>query len=167
MEEPQQQQLQQVDDCVIANDDTWREDGEDESAQPQQQHQLEGIVEAPCYYPTAEQFEEPLKYIASIRPEAESYGVCRICPPLGWKPPFAHRPDKLRFATKEQDLVRERERASWGIGSCGTRVSWGFTVLCFSCERFWYRCMCTSSSLSRVAYKGLLLLSFVCDVDLG
>lgn len=86
------------DDCEMVHDD---------SLVPQQQAQqpLEGIVEAPCYYPTAEQFEEPLRYIASIRDEAERYGVCRICPPSGWKPPFAHKPDKLRFATKEQDLV--------------------------------------------------------------
>lgn len=66
---------------------------------------LEGVAEAPCYYPTAEQFEKPLEYIASIRSDAERYGICRICPPPGWQPPFAHKPDKLRFATKEQDLV--------------------------------------------------------------
>lgn len=66
---------------------------------------LDGVSEAPCYYPTAAEFEEPLVYIASIRQEAERYGICRICPPAGWKPPFAHKPDKLRFATKEQDLV--------------------------------------------------------------
>lgn len=69
------------------------------------QAKLEGVAEAPCYYPTPAQFEEPLEYIASIRPDAEQYGICRICPPPGWKPPFAHKPDKLRFATKEQDLV--------------------------------------------------------------
>lgn len=68
---------------------------------------MEGMTEAPCYFPTAAQFEEPLKYIAQIRPEAEQYGICRICPPAGWKPPFAHKPDKLRFSTKEQDLVRD------------------------------------------------------------
>lgn len=66
---------------------------------------LEGVTDAPCYFPTAEEFEEPLKFIASIRKEAETYGVCRICPPPGWKPPFVHKPDKLRFATKEQDLA--------------------------------------------------------------
>lgn len=68
---------------------------------------LEGVDEAPCYYPTAAQFAEPLEYIASIRPDAERYGICRICPPPGWKPQFAHKPDKLKFATKEQDLVSQ------------------------------------------------------------
>eukprot|EP00752_Nemacystus_decipiens_P007676 g6862.t1 len=65
---------------------------------------LEGVDEAPCYYPTTAQFAEPLEYIASIRPDAERHGICRICPPPGWKPQFAHKPDKLKFATKEQDL---------------------------------------------------------------
>lgn len=66
---------------------------------------LEGVKEAPCFYPTPAQFAEPLEYIASIRQEAEKHGICRICPPRGWKPQFAHKPDKLKFATKEQDLV--------------------------------------------------------------
>ncbi|CAM9837646.1 unnamed protein product [Choristocarpus tenellus] len=67
---------------------------------------LDGVVEAPCYYPSVEEFREPLKYIAHIRSEAERYGICRISPPQGWKPPFAHKPDKLRFHTKQQDLGR-------------------------------------------------------------
>ncbi|KAF9088389.1 hypothetical protein BGX29_000314, partial [Mortierella sp. GBA35] len=48
-----------------------------------------GLAEAPCFYPTAEQFTEPLKYIESIRPEAEKAGICKIIPPAGWKPTFA------------------------------------------------------------------------------
>lgn len=30
-----------------------------------------GLQDAPCFYPTAEEFVEPLKYIESIRHEAE------------------------------------------------------------------------------------------------
>lgn len=72
---------------------------------------LEGVKEAPCFYPTPAQFAEPLEYIASIRKEAEKHGICRICPPRGWKPQFAHKPDKLKFATKEQDLVSQNPTA--------------------------------------------------------
>lgn len=72
---------------------------------------LEGVDEAPCYYPTPAQFAKPLEYIESIRADAERYGICRICPPPGWKPQFAHKPDKLKFATKEQDLVSQSKRA--------------------------------------------------------
>lgn len=84
---------------------------------------LEGVDEAPCYYPTPAQFAEPLEYIASIRQDAERYGICRICPPQGWKPQFAHKPDKLKFATKEQDLVSRSPPAD-PPPACGPGVSW-------------------------------------------
>ena len=32
---------------------------------------------------------EPLRYIESIRAEAEKAGICKIIPPEGWKPTFA------------------------------------------------------------------------------
>ncbi|KAL5796511.1 hypothetical protein ACOSQ2_001331 [Xanthoceras sorbifolium] len=43
--------------------------------------------EPPVFYPTEEEFSETLKYIASIRPRSEQYGICRIVPPPSWKPP--------------------------------------------------------------------------------
>lgn len=36
---------------------------------------------APTYYPTVQEFQDPLGYIAKIRHEAEKYGVCKIKPP--------------------------------------------------------------------------------------
>ncbi|KAK5828037.1 PLU-1-like protein-domain-containing protein [Linnemannia elongata] len=63
-----------------------------------------GLVEAPCFYPTAEQFIEPLKYIESIRPEAEKAGICKIIPPAGWKPTFALDTEVFRFKTRIQKL---------------------------------------------------------------
>ena len=36
---------------------------------------------APTYYPTNQEFQDPLGYIAKIRPDAEKYGVCKIKPP--------------------------------------------------------------------------------------
>ncbi|KAG0239655.1 hypothetical protein BGX31_002584 [Mortierella sp. GBA43] len=47
------------------------------------------LPDAPCFYPTEQEFVEPLKYIESIRPLAEKSGICKIIPPEGWKPPFA------------------------------------------------------------------------------
>ncbi|KAF9367797.1 hypothetical protein CPC16_005998, partial [Podila verticillata] len=48
-----------------------------------------GLQDAPTYYPTEKEFLEPLKYIESIRAEAEQAGICKIIPPKGWKPPFS------------------------------------------------------------------------------
>lgn len=42
----------------------------------------------PTFYPTVEDMEgSPLEYIEKIRPVAQKYGICKIKPPQGWKPP--------------------------------------------------------------------------------
>jgi hypothetical protein len=48
-----------------------------------------GILQAPVYYPTAEEFKSPMAYIQRIRPVAETFGICKIVPPKNWRPPFA------------------------------------------------------------------------------
>lgn len=46
---------------------------------------LPRIVQVPTYHPSAEEFSDPISYISLIQPDAESYGICRIVPPEGWK----------------------------------------------------------------------------------
>ncbi|CAG9816933.1 unnamed protein product [Phaedon cochleariae] len=60
--------------------------------------------EAPVFYPTEEEFQDPLAYIAKIRPIAENTGICKIKPPSHWQPPFAVDVDKLRFTPRIQRL---------------------------------------------------------------
>lgn len=48
-----------------------------------------GIGEAPVYHPTVEEFARPMEYIEKIAVEAKEFGICKIVPPLGWRPPFA------------------------------------------------------------------------------
>ncbi|XP_022928863.1 lysine-specific demethylase 5A isoform X1 [Cucurbita moschata] len=62
------------------------------------------IPSGPAFYPTEDEFRDPLEYIYKIRPEAEPYGICRIVPPKNWKPPFALRLDSFTFPTKTQAI---------------------------------------------------------------
>lgn len=39
------------------------------------------LPEAPVFEPSAEDFKDPLAYIAKIRPVAEKHGICKIRPP--------------------------------------------------------------------------------------
>ncbi|KVH95386.1 ARID/BRIGHT DNA-binding domain-containing protein [Cynara cardunculus var. scolymus] len=68
------------------------------------------IPPAPVYYPTEDEFKDPLAYIYKIRPEAESYGICKIIPPESWKPPFALDLDTFSFPTKTQAIHQLQAR---------------------------------------------------------
>ncbi|KAL5578132.1 hypothetical protein UlMin_019831 [Ulmus minor] len=73
------------------------------------------IDEAPIFYPTIEEFEDTLGYIAKIRPKAESYGICRIVPPSSWTPlcPLKEKQiwELANFSSRIQqvDLLQNRE----------------------------------------------------------
>ncbi|XLR59588.1 hypothetical protein S83_010260 [Arachis hypogaea] len=73
------------------------------------------IDEAPVFYPTIEEFEDTIGFIAKIRPQAESYGICRIIPPTSWVPPCPlkekHVWENATFPTRIQqiDLLQNRE----------------------------------------------------------
>lgn len=56
--------------------------------QPAKEKRPFGIDDAPAFYPTAEEFVDPMGYLRSIRPKAEKYGICKIIPPETWKMPF-------------------------------------------------------------------------------
>ncbi|KAF9941972.1 hypothetical protein BGZ65_000313 [Modicella reniformis] len=75
-----------------------------ETSQADSPTRIFGLRDAPCYYPTADEFLEPLKFIENIRPEAEKAGICKIIPPEGWKPAFALDTEVFRFKTRIQKL---------------------------------------------------------------
>ncbi|KAG3113428.1 hypothetical protein PI124_g10904 [Phytophthora idaei] len=66
----------------------------------------DGYICPPCpvFYPTAEEFQHPLKYISSIRHIGMQAGICKIVPPTGWRPPFAINEKTFRFRTRVQQL---------------------------------------------------------------
>ncbi|KAI7861114.1 PLU-1-like protein-domain-containing protein [Circinella umbellata] len=63
-----------------------------------------GIKEAPTYYPTEEEFKEPIKYIQQITPEAEKFGIIKIVPPKSYNPAFCLNTEEFRFRTRIQKL---------------------------------------------------------------
>ena len=78
-----------------------------------------GLEHAPVYHPTVEEFAKPMEYIEMIAPEAKQFGICKIVPPDGWRPPFAldtevrspsyaSRPARENFATAVADLELTR-----------------------------------------------------------
>ncbi|KAI0244646.1 hypothetical protein L0F63_005270 [Massospora cicadina] len=67
---------------------------------PPKEQRLFGLTDAPVYYPTEDEFLDPIKYIQSIRHEAEKFGICKIIPPSSWRPGFAIDADKFRFQAR-------------------------------------------------------------------
>lgn len=67
-------------------------------------YRLAAVKEAPVYHPTPDEFSDPLRYIASIRAEAEAFGLCRIVPPEGWSVPFNQDTATFSFKTRIQTV---------------------------------------------------------------
>ncbi|KAF8622184.1 hypothetical protein AX15_007296 [Amanita polypyramis BW_CC] len=63
-----------------------------------------GLEDCPEYYPTPEEFRDPMAYIRSISDHAKHYGICKIVPPNGWKMPFVTDTEAFRFKTRVQQL---------------------------------------------------------------
>ena len=77
----------------------------------------EEIGEAPVFYPTIEEFKDPIKYVSMIKPKALRYGICRIVPPKGWaNPTQVDFESKKKFATKLQRMALMQEGRAMGDG---------------------------------------------------
>lgn len=69
------------------------------------------VVEAPTFYPSEKDFQDPLEYIDKIRPVAEKFGICRVVPPPNFKPECKVS-DDMRFTAYNQYVHRMLHR--WG-----------------------------------------------------
>lgn len=43
------------------------------------------MVEAPTFYPSENDFKDPLEYFEIVRPIAQKFGICRVVPPPSFK----------------------------------------------------------------------------------
>ena len=77
-------------------------------------YRMAAVKEAPVFHPTNEEFADPLRYIASIRAEAEPCGLCRIVPPAGWVVPFNQDPATFTFKTRVQTVNELQLRLNKG-----------------------------------------------------
>ncbi|PIA58686.1 hypothetical protein AQUCO_00500556v1 [Aquilegia coerulea] len=68
----------------------------------------EKIPECPVYYPTKEEFEDPLIYLQKIAPSASKFGICKIVSPLSASVPagvvLMKEKGSFKFTTRVQPL---------------------------------------------------------------
>lgn len=69
---------------------------------------IDKIPECPTYYPTMEEFEDPLIYLQTIAPTASKYGICKIVSPLSASVPagvvLMKENPSFKFTTRVQPL---------------------------------------------------------------
>ncbi|KAG8886497.1 hypothetical protein FRB97_003008 [Tulasnella sp. 331] len=71
---------------------------------PRERERPFGIEDCPAFYPTMEEFTDPMAYVKSIAEVARPYGICKIVPPEGWNMPFVINTKTFRFKTRLQRL---------------------------------------------------------------
>ena len=54
---------------------------------PQKQRPF-GLQDCPAFYPTPDEFKDPMSYIRAIAPQAQEFGIAKIVPPETWRMPF-------------------------------------------------------------------------------
>ncbi|KAJ8738026.1 hypothetical protein PYW08_000621 [Mythimna loreyi] len=69
------------------------------------------LKDAPVYFPSTEEFQDPITFYEKIYPEIIKYGVCKVVPPPTWKPPSEVHGD-IRFDVMNQYISRLFSR--WG-----------------------------------------------------
>lgn len=89
----------------------------------------EMTIEAPHFYPSPSEFQDPVEFISTIRSQVENVsGICVIHPPSGWKPDcqVIGNPalEKRVFQTKYQKLNGLSEGAEMSDGSNYTIASY-------------------------------------------
>ncbi len=69
------------------------------------------VREAPTLHPTPAEFANPSRYLASLEPLAARFGVLKVVPPPGWRPPPPAIHPSAMFETKRQAIHKLQVRA--------------------------------------------------------
>jgi len=76
------------------------------------------IPHAPIFYPTIEEFQDPILYISKIHDQVAPYGICKIVPPSQWNPPCQITfEDTKKFPTKSQQINKLQEGQGFEDGN--------------------------------------------------
>lgn len=86
--------------------DTVRTVAPREEPPPRQKPRIFGLQHCPIFYPTVDEFANPMAYMQKVGKEAKEYGIAKIVPPEGWKPPFVLDTEVRRrlFASRFGDV---------------------------------------------------------------
>ncbi|CAN4077271.1 unnamed protein product [Withania somnifera] len=71
------------------------------------------IPECPVYYPSKEEFEDPLVYLQKIAPEASKYGICKIVSPIMASVPAGVVLMKEKVGFKFSTRIQPLRLAEW------------------------------------------------------
>lgn len=64
----------------------------------------DSLQSIPAFYPTKEQFQDPITFYESIEKFATKYGAIKVVPPQEWNPGFHLNLDCLKFRSVKQNL---------------------------------------------------------------
>jgi hypothetical protein len=78
------------------------------------------LPEAPTFYPTVAQFQDPIGYIAHVRREAQAFGACKIVPPDGWREKAFELPDSMAFEPRLMPLHKLQQGCSFQMAPSTT-----------------------------------------------
>lgn len=76
---------------------------------------IDKIPECPAYFPSKEEFEDPLDYLQKIAPEASKYGICKIVSPLSASVPAGMVLMKEKAGFKFTTRVQPLRLAEWDM----------------------------------------------------
>ncbi|XP_039122325.1 lysine-specific demethylase JMJ706-like isoform X1 [Dioscorea cayenensis subsp. rotundata] len=76
---------------------------------------IDKVPECPVYYPTKDEFEDPLTYVQKIAPVASKYGICKIISPISPSIPAGVVLMKEKVGFKFTTRVQPLRLAEWAV----------------------------------------------------